>query len=69
MIEPAEAAAYIMPFGKHKGKSLTRIATEDARYLDWMTDGLSPGTARMMVLIAVEEPFIKRQIERAIYDS
>ena len=29
---------YVMPFGKHKGKSLDEIAEDDdgVRYLDWM---------------------------------
>jgi hypothetical protein len=33
-----EAAAFVMPFGKNKGRTLDAIATEDAglTYLDWL---------------------------------
>ncbi len=34
----AEACSFLMPFGKHRGKSLRDIAIDDpdgARYLDW----------------------------------
>ena len=33
-----EAAAFKMPFGKHKGHTLDAIATEDTglKYLDWL---------------------------------
>ena len=33
-----EAAAFKMPFGKHAGRTLDAIATEDAglKYLDWL---------------------------------
>ena len=33
-IECAESA--IMPFGKHKGRSLGDIADDDVLYLDWL---------------------------------
>lgn len=34
----ARSGDYVMPFGKHKGKTLAEIADDDegVRYLDWM---------------------------------
>ena len=33
-----QAAGFVMPFGKHKGRTLDAIAAEDAglKYLDWL---------------------------------
>lgn len=32
------ARAVVMPFGKHKGKTLGQIEDEDLLYLDWLVD-------------------------------
>jgi hypothetical protein len=33
-----EAASVLVPFGKHKGRSLGWIAQNDLLYLDWLVD-------------------------------
>src|SRR4051794_4753025 len=38
--EPAAVAGYIMPFGKHRGRTLAQIAGEDQPYLEWAATGV-----------------------------
>jgi len=62
----AEAAAFIMPYGQHKGKTLDAIATDDAglRYLDWLVGARQGSTTRLDVALAVylRDPAIAREL-------
>ena len=63
-----EVKGYVMPCGKHKGKTLWTIAQEDPKYLDWATDfhdGL-PGDA---VRVIVTHPDVSTRIDRALASS
>ena len=67
LMKPSDAAAYVMPFGKHRGLTLLQIAQQDPTYLDWASDNIRDPVVRDVLITAVEEPTIRRLIERAVY--
>lgn len=65
-----DAANFVMPFGKYKGKTLDAIATDDEglRYLDWLRgareEDREPHTAIDYALDAyLSDPSICRELE------
>jgi len=60
-----QAAAFVFPFGKHKGKTLDKIASTDdgLKYLDWARglDNLFPAT-RAALKTYLDDPAIKREL-------
>ena len=67
VMKPSDAAVYVMPFGKHRGLTLLQIAQQDPTYLDWAADNIRDPVVRDVLITAVEEPTIRRLIERAVY--
>lgn len=69
----ADACKFIMPFGKHRGKPLREIVTDDpdgARYLDWVAglSNLRPETAEALkVFLAI--PWVAKEVDDALRDS
>ncbi len=66
----AEACAFRMPFGKHKGKTLREIAIDDldgARYLDWCV-GLKNlhAETRNALRIFLALPWVTKLVEEEI---
>ncbi len=66
----AEACDFVMPFGKHKNKSLRAIAIDDpdgARYLDWAVglEDLYPETRdALKTFLAI--PWVARMVDEAV---
>ena len=50
-----EAAAFVMPFGKHRGRMLDAIATDDdgLKYLDWLRGERQGCTTKVDIALAV----------------
>lgn len=62
----AEAAKYVMPFGKHKGRTLDAIASDDdgLRYLDWLRGERGGVNDVDRALVAyLDDPTIKKELE------
>lgn len=63
----SEAASFIMPFGKHKSKTLDSIASTDEglKYLDWLR-GERQGQVALIdqsLQAYLDDPAIKRELE------
>jgi uncharacterized protein (DUF3820 family) len=56
-----------MPFGKHKGKTLSVILDEDPCYLDWLRDADIRSDALRAAVDEMNEKYAA-EIERAIGD-
>lgn len=56
-----------MPFGKHKGKTLSVILDEDPRYLDWLRDADIRSSSLRAAVDEMNEKYAA-EIERAIGD-
>jgi hypothetical protein len=65
-----ETCAFVMPFGKHKGKTLCDIAVDDpdgARYLDWVVglSDLRPDLhAALKSFLAI--PWVEKMVEESM---
>lgn len=61
---PLKCEEVTVPFGKHKGETLSSILQDDARYLDWLNSAELYGDLKR----AVKEMCVKyaAEIERAI---
>lgn len=61
------ACKHVMPFGKHQGKTLDRIAVdnEGLRYLDWLSDQELYEPLATHLENYINHPSIAREIERA----
>ena len=63
-----EAAAFVMPFGKHKGRTLDTIASTDdgLKYLDWLRGERSWGRRDIDSALAayLDDAAIKREVAR-----
>ena len=66
-----EAAAFVMPFGKHKGRTLDTIASTDdgLKYLDWLRGERSSGGGRnrnvdSALAAYLDDAAIKREVAR-----
>ncbi len=62
----AEAKTVLMPFGKHKGKTVDQIAETDQglKYLDWLAgEEWVSGRIAQAVAIYLADPSIKRELE------
>jgi hypothetical protein len=48
---PERAAAFTLPFGKHKGETLAEVGSTDRRYLEWLASlaDLAPSFRRAVV--------------------
>lgn len=64
-----DAAAFVMPFGKHKGRTLDDIAADDdgLQYLDWMRgvredDGKNDQVDRALRAY-IDDPAIQKELE------
>ncbi len=42
-VDPFEAAEFVMPFGKHRGRTLGQIARRDPGYLRWLANKYRDG--------------------------
>ena len=62
-----KAIDYVLPFGKHKGKTLFQISQDDPKYLDWAA-GEMEGRAGDAIREAVKHPDIERKIDAALND-
>lgn len=62
------AGAFIMPFGKHKGRSLDQIAQTDdgLRYLDWARGAFDPGDELLAIERYLSDPVMEREVEAAL---
>lgn len=60
-------AKRVMPFGKHKGRTLGDIAEQDVLYLDWLNGRELHGGLQEAVRWMCEE--YAREIERALDDE
>jgi uncharacterized protein (DUF3820 family) len=63
----SEAAEYVMPFGKHKHRTLDDIAADDdgLRYLDWLRDERGGVNEVDEALAAyLDDPTIQKELER-----
>ena len=65
----SEASEYVMPFGKHKGRTLDAIASDDdgLQYLDWMRgaredDGKNDQVDRALRSY-LDDPAIQKELE------
>jgi len=64
-----EAAAYVMPFGKHSGRTLDEIAGDDKglQYLDWMRGERQSNPRRQDIDNALaaylDDPAIQAELE------
>ena len=63
-----DAAATVMPFGKHKGRTIDAIASNDdgLRYLDWLTGERQGQTTQLDIALAVylRDPSIQKELGR-----
>lgn len=63
------ARAFVMPFGKHKGRALDKIAETDdgLRYLAWAVDNLQLyGDVKIFLNSYLADPSIKKEIATAL---
>jgi len=77
----SEAAAFVMPFGKHAGRTLDDIATSDAglRYLDWLRGerekpgpgprGGLPDVVLSALVAYLDDPAIKSDLRALVGDD
>jgi uncharacterized protein (DUF3820 family) len=65
------ACGYVMPLGKHQGKSIARIGSnrEGLLYLDWLVgQDWVRDNLRMVLETYLKHPAISRELEAAIGD-
>ena len=63
----SDAAKFVMPFGKYKGRTLDGIASDDEglRYLDWLRDERKGVNEVDEALVAyLDDPTIQKELER-----
>jgi uncharacterized protein (DUF3820 family) len=62
-----QAKTFVMPFGKHKGRTLEQIASDDEglQYLDWLFGERGDGGFQLdRALVAyLEDPSIQKELE------
>jgi hypothetical protein len=65
----SEASEYVMPFGKHKGRTLDAIASDDdgLLYLDWLRGERDGSGAEIDDALEsyLDDPTIQEELERA----
>ena len=63
-----EVLDFVMPFGKHSGKTLWQIACEAPKYLDWCA-GEFNGTRDVdkMIQAVVKIPAVAKKIDNAVF--
>lgn len=64
----AQAAAFVMPFGKYKGQALDKIAATDEglRYLDWMRGEACAPHIRDIIGAYLDDPTISVELKKAM---
>lgn len=60
-----KASRFVMPFGKHKGKTLDEIAETDngLKYLDWLNGITLRDPVKSYVQIYLSDPTIKKEMD------
>ena len=59
-----EAADFVMPFGKYKGKTIDEVAVTDEglRYLDWFAGEVTKEPVRTAVATYLADPAISEDL-------
>ena len=52
------AGAFVMPFGKYKGRQVSAIAADDRDYLDWAADNFDHNRLRQVIRFYLDHPAV-----------
>jgi hypothetical protein len=57
---------FVLPFGKHKGKTIWQVAEDDPKWLDWAAGNIKNDVGDK-VREAVRHPDVSRRIDRVVF--
>lgn len=68
MITFAKSRDYEMPFGKHRGKTLDKIAETDEGllYLDWLSGEVAGGTTKDALTAYLSDKTIEADVQKLV---
>jgi len=57
---------FVLPFGKHKGKTIWQVAEDDPKWLDWAAGNIK-GDVGEKLCEAVRHPEVEKRIDRVVF--
>jgi len=63
-----EACDFMMPFGKHMGKTLWAILEKDPKYIDWMAGCAWHNDVLEAVTTFLKHPDVQRKLDAAVFE-
>ena len=63
----SDVLSFVLPFGKHRGKTIWQVAEDDPKWLDWAA-GKIQGQVGEKIRDAVKHPDIARRIDNAVFE-